>query len=103
MASKSSLFDSLKEENVPKFKNSWYVSILLFFFLMFDINVSAMHFFFNLFLKYLSIFYCLLSLLSICFLNLYDLRFCHDNIVTCSRDGSAIIWIPRSRKSHVSF
>ncbi|XP_071741862.1 uncharacterized protein [Rutidosis leptorrhynchoides] len=24
----------------------------------------------------------------------------HDNIVTCSRDGSAIIWIPRSRKSH---
>ncbi|GAV83610.1 WD40 domain-containing protein/Bromodomain domain-containing protein [Cephalotus follicularis] len=27
--------------------------------------------------------------------------FCHDNIVTCSRDGSAIIWIPRSRRSHV--
>ncbi|XP_010544972.1 PREDICTED: PH-interacting protein [Tarenaya hassleriana] len=26
--------------------------------------------------------------------------FCHDNIVTCSRDGSAIIWTPRSRKSH---
>ncbi|XP_056694700.1 uncharacterized protein [Spinacia oleracea] len=26
--------------------------------------------------------------------------FSHDNIVTCSRDGSAIIWIPRSRKSH---
>ncbi|KZV17019.1 bromodomain and WD repeat-containing protein 3 [Dorcoceras hygrometricum] len=26
--------------------------------------------------------------------------FNHDNIVTCSRDGSAIIWIPRSRKSH---
>ncbi|KAJ4888121.1 WD40/YVTN repeat-like-containing domain [Raphanus sativus] len=26
--------------------------------------------------------------------------FCHDNIVTCSRDGSAIIWIPRSRRSH---
>ncbi|KAI3819205.1 hypothetical protein L1987_13030 [Smallanthus sonchifolius] len=24
----------------------------------------------------------------------------HDNIVTCSRDGSAIIWIPKSRKSH---
>ncbi|KAG9457894.1 hypothetical protein H6P81_002402 [Aristolochia fimbriata] len=23
-----------------------------------------------------------------------------DNIVTCSRDGSAIIWIPRSRRSH---
>uniref|UniRef100_A0A7N1A992 Uncharacterized protein n=2 Tax=Kalanchoe fedtschenkoi TaxID=63787 RepID=A0A7N1A992_KALFE len=21
-------------------------------------------------------------------------RFCHDNIVTCSRDGSAIIWVP---------
>lgn len=30
------------------------------------------------------------------------LRFTHDNIVTCSRDGSAIIWIPRSRRSHVS-
>ncbi|KAG5409816.1 hypothetical protein IGI04_006135 [Brassica rapa subsp. trilocularis] len=30
-------------------------------------------------------------------------RFCHDNIVTCSRDGSAIIWIPRSRRSHVMF
>lgn len=29
-------------------------------------------------------------------------RFTHDNIVTCSRDGSAIIWIPRSRRSHVS-
>ncbi|KAH9617969.1 hypothetical protein KSS87_003832 [Heliosperma pusillum] len=41
--------DSTKEENFPKFKNSW---------------------------------------------------FAHDNIVTCSRDGSAIIWIPRSRKSH---
>ncbi|CAA3012123.1 bromodomain and WD repeat-containing 1 isoform X1 [Olea europaea subsp. europaea] len=27
-------------------------------------------------------------------------RFNHDNIVTCSRDGSAIIWIPRSRRSH---
>ncbi|KAK7392242.1 hypothetical protein VNO78_20674 [Psophocarpus tetragonolobus] len=26
--------------------------------------------------------------------------YCHDNIVTCSRDGSAIIWVPRSRKSH---
>ncbi|KAG8389559.1 hypothetical protein BUALT_Bualt02G0241800 [Buddleja alternifolia] len=26
--------------------------------------------------------------------------FNHDNIVTCSRDGSAIIWIPRSRRSH---
>ncbi|XP_062143501.1 uncharacterized protein LOC133851186 isoform X2 [Alnus glutinosa] len=26
--------------------------------------------------------------------------FCHDNIVTCSRDGSAIIWVPRSRRSH---
>lgn len=33
---------------------------------------------------------------------LYIFRFCHDNIVTCSRDGSAIIWIPRSRRSHVS-
>lgn len=29
-------------------------------------------------------------------------RFNQDNIVTCSRDGSAIIWIPRSRRSHVS-
>ncbi|KAJ7955210.1 Bromodomain and WD repeat-containing protein [Quillaja saponaria] len=26
--------------------------------------------------------------------------FNHDNIVTCSRDGSAIIWIPKSRRSH---
>ncbi|OWM88062.1 hypothetical protein CDL15_Pgr016635 [Punica granatum] len=26
--------------------------------------------------------------------------FSHDNIVTCSRDGSAIIWIPKSRRSH---
>ncbi|XP_047969785.1 PH-interacting protein [Salvia hispanica] len=24
----------------------------------------------------------------------------HDNIVTCSRDGSAIIWVPRSRRSN---
>ncbi|KAK4282559.1 hypothetical protein QN277_013920 [Acacia crassicarpa] len=49
VASKFSTSDSLKEENVPKFRNSW---------------------------------------------------FCHDNIVTCSRDGSAIIWVPRSRRSH---
>ncbi|OIV95925.1 hypothetical protein TanjilG_27029 [Lupinus angustifolius] len=41
--------ETWKEENIPKFKNSW--------------------------------------------LN-------HDNIVTCSRDGSAIIWIPKSRRSH---
>ncbi|KAJ6324663.1 hypothetical protein OIU76_011872 [Salix suchowensis] len=41
--------DNSKEENIPKFKNSWYF---------------------------------------------------HDNIVTCSRDGSAIIWIPKSRRSH---
>ncbi|CAN8265504.1 unnamed protein product [Cochlearia groenlandica] len=47
--SKFAVIDNSKEENVPKFKNSW---------------------------------------------------FCHDNIVTCSRDGSAIIWIPRSRRSH---
>ncbi|XP_019441306.1 PREDICTED: bromodomain and WD repeat-containing protein 1-like isoform X2 [Lupinus angustifolius] len=26
--------------------------------------------------------------------------FSHDNIVTCSRDGSAIIWVPKSRRSH---
>lgn len=26
----------------------------------------------------------------------------YDNIVTCSRDGSAIIWITKSRKSHAS-
>ncbi|KAF3322688.1 bromodomain and WD repeat-containing protein 3-like protein [Carex littledalei] len=38
-----------KEDNLPKFKNSWFT---------------------------------------------------HDNIVTCSRDGSAIIWVPRSRRSH---
>jgi hypothetical protein len=50
--SKFSVTDYSKDENVPKFKNSW---------------------------------------------------FCHDNIVTCSRDGSAIIWIPRLRRSHVTF
>ncbi|GAB4843025.1 hypothetical protein Ancab_013002 [Ancistrocladus abbreviatus] len=49
VASRFSTGDASKEENIPKFKNSW---------------------------------------------------FAHDNIVTCSRDGSAIIWIPRSRKSH---
>ncbi|KAG5514158.1 hypothetical protein RHGRI_035529 [Rhododendron griersonianum] len=27
-------------------------------------------------------------------------RFNNDNIVTCLRDGSAIIWVPKSRKSH---
>lgn len=36
------------------------------------------------------------------YLNGYISRLNHDNIVTCSRDGSAIIWIPRSRRSHVS-
>lgn len=49
VASRSSTYDTGKEENIPKFKNSW---------------------------------------------------FCHDNIVTCSRDGSAIIWIPKSRRYH---
>ncbi|KAH1041349.1 hypothetical protein AAZX31_09G036600 [Glycine max] len=49
VASRFSTAETLKEENIPKFKNSW--------------------------------------------LN-------HDNIVTCSRDGSAIIWIPKSRRSH---
>ncbi|KAI0529449.1 hypothetical protein KFK09_001999 [Dendrobium nobile] len=47
--SKFSSTDTLKEDNIPKFRNSWFT---------------------------------------------------HDNIVTCSRDGSAIIWIPRSRRSH---
>ncbi|KAK6913693.1 WD40 repeat [Dillenia turbinata] len=49
VASRFSSGDQPKEENVPKFKNSWFTK---------------------------------------------------DNIVTCSRDGSAIIWIPRSRRSH---
>ncbi|XP_072996634.1 uncharacterized protein [Typha latifolia] len=49
VASRSSTDYTLKEDNIPKFKNSWFT---------------------------------------------------HDNIVTCSRDGSAIIWIPRSRRSH---
>ncbi|KAF4358937.1 hypothetical protein G4B88_018175, partial [Cannabis sativa] len=49
VASRFMSADNMKEENVPKFKNS-------------------------------------------CFTN--------ENIVTCSRDGSAIIWIPRSRRSH---
>ncbi|KAI4334951.1 hypothetical protein L6164_013646 [Bauhinia variegata] len=49
VASRFSTADTWKEENVPKFKNSW---------------------------------------------------FNHENIVTCSRDGSAIIWISKSRRSH---
>ncbi|KAJ6847300.1 uncharacterized protein M6B38_281670 [Iris pallida] len=49
VASRSSTADAVKEDNIPKFKNSWFT---------------------------------------------------HDNIVTCSRDGSAIIWIPKSRRSH---
>lgn len=49
VTSRYSSSDVLKEDNLPKFKNTW---------------------------------------------------FNQDNIVTCSRDGSAIIWIPRSRRSH---
>ncbi|KAM0954425.1 putative transcription factor WD40-like family [Dioscorea sansibarensis] len=49
VASRSSTADALKEDNLPKFKNSWFT---------------------------------------------------HGNIVTCSRDGSAIIWIPKSHRSH---
>ncbi|KAK4283700.1 hypothetical protein QN277_000625 [Acacia crassicarpa] len=49
VASRLSSADTSKENNIPKFKNSW---------------------------------------------------FSHDNIVTCSRDGSAIIWISKSRRSH---
>nr|GEW41842.1 bromodomain and WD repeat-containing protein 3 isoform X1 [Tanacetum cinerariifolium] len=49
VASKISSLDSAKEENLLKFKNTWFT---------------------------------------------------HDNIVTCSRDGSAIIWVPKSLRSH---
>ncbi|CAH9097729.1 unnamed protein product [Cuscuta epithymum] len=49
LISRYSVSDSSKEENIPKFKNSWFT---------------------------------------------------HDNIVTCSRDGSAIIWMLRLRRSH---
>ncbi|KAK1435898.1 hypothetical protein QVD17_01671 [Tagetes erecta] len=49
VASRFSVSDASKEENLPKFKNTWFT---------------------------------------------------HDNIVTCSRDGSAIIWVPKSRRSH---
>ncbi|XP_057956949.1 uncharacterized protein LOC131150327 [Malania oleifera] len=49
VTSRFSITDASKEDNLPKFKNSWFT---------------------------------------------------HDNIVTCSRDGSAIIWIPKSRRSH---
>ncbi|XP_042451601.1 bromodomain and WD repeat-containing protein 1-like isoform X2 [Zingiber officinale] len=49
VGSRSSVGDALKEDNLPKFKNSWFT---------------------------------------------------HDHLVTCSRDGSAIIWVPRSRRSH---
>ncbi|CAK9138914.1 unnamed protein product [Ilex paraguariensis] len=49
MASRFSTSDASKEDNIPKFKSTW---------------------------------------------------FNHDNIVTCSRDGSAIIWIPRTRRSY---
>ncbi|MFS7938120.1 putative transcription factor WD40-like family [Helianthus anomalus] len=49
VASRFSPSDVSKEENLPKFKNTWFT---------------------------------------------------HDNIVTCSRDGSAIIWVPKSRRSH---
>ncbi|XP_059311819.1 uncharacterized protein LOC132063338 isoform X1 [Lycium ferocissimum] len=48
VASRFSTSDSFVEDNIPKFRNSW---------------------------------------------------FSHDNIVTCSRDGSAIIWTPKPRKS----
>lgn len=48
VSSRTSTSESLMEENIPKFKNSW---------------------------------------------------FSHDNIVTCSRDGSAIIWTPKLRRS----
>ncbi|KAL5724021.1 hypothetical protein ACHQM5_007336 [Ranunculus cassubicifolius] len=47
--SRFSIAESSNEENIPKFKNSWFT---------------------------------------------------RDNIVTCSRDGSAIIWVPKSRRSH---
>ncbi|CAI9118985.1 OLC1v1020632C1 [Oldenlandia corymbosa var. corymbosa] len=49
LTSRLFVLDASKEENLPKFKNTWYNQ---------------------------------------------------DNIVTCSRDGSAIIWIPKSRRSH---
>ncbi|KAL4025081.1 hypothetical protein IC575_013457 [Cucumis melo] len=49
VASRFTTTDVVKEDNVHKFKNSWFT---------------------------------------------------YDNIVTCSRDGSAIIWVPRSRRSH---
>lgn len=50
--SRFSITETPNEENIPKFKNSWFT---------------------------------------------------RDNIVTCSRDGSANIWIPKSRRSHSKF
>ncbi|KAF5452268.1 hypothetical protein F2P56_027287 [Juglans regia] len=49
VASRLSMSETSKEDDIPKFRNFWFT---------------------------------------------------HDNIVTCSRDGSAIIWIPRSHRSH---
>ncbi|KAF9606548.1 hypothetical protein IFM89_026238 [Coptis chinensis] len=49
VATRFSITDTSNEDNIPKFKNSWFT---------------------------------------------------RDNIVTCSRDGSAIIWVPKSRRSH---
>lgn len=46
--------------------------------------------------------YLILCLFNTCSLNLNIPRYSRDNIVTCSRDGSAIIWVPRSYRSYVS-
>lgn len=97
VASRFSTTETWKEENVPKFKNSWCVWSRIWN----DLTPIM------LLLSFASHKKCHISS-SQCFgyliyLNGYISRLNHDNIVTCSRDGSAIIWIPKSRRSHVSF
>lgn len=83
--------DALKEDNNQKFRNTWYVfSDAAVFMALFFILPSCSSW---------GRKNCFSTTSLIC---LRVSRFTHDNIVTCSRDGSAIIWIPRSRRSHVS-
>lgn len=81
VASRSSTLDSSTDEKVPKLKTSWLVNDAIFFSYGYA------------WLFYYSSKFCLYKNMT---------RYNYDNIVTCSRDGSAIIWITKSRKSHVS-
>ncbi|KAK4758713.1 hypothetical protein SAY87_020014 [Trapa incisa] len=89
VAPRSSISETSKDENMTRFRNYWYAI---------DSILCSMPNMLSMGMPYLTLSLAIKAC-YVCSLGV-PLRFCHDNIVTCSRDGSAIIWVPRSRRCH---